>query len=104
VILVRVVPVVDEDHARLHLPDHRLQAHDELAVERDLGVAVAAPEDLARAHDQRGVVLLATPHRGAAAHRPVGGDVEIDVVAPLGVLRQHAAAPVLDVVRVCADG
>src|SRR5207249_4845735 len=47
---------------------------------------------------------MSVAHLGVAAERPVGGDEHIDGVASLGVLGEHAAAAVLDVVGMGAEG
>src|SRR2546426_3774088 len=104
VVLVRVLRKVDEDHARLDLADHGLEADDQLAVERDLGVLVVAPEHLAGADDQRRVLLLAAAHGAVAAQGAVGGHEQVDGVAFLRVLGEHPTAAELDVVGVGADG
>src|SRR5262245_31322986 len=104
VILMSVVRVVHEDHRRAHLLDYRLDPHDQLAVVRHLGVAVAAPEHLVGADERGGLLLFALPHGGVPAQRAVGGDEQIDVVAPLRVEGERAAAAILDVVRVRTDG
>ena len=53
---------------------------------------------------ERGILLLSPAHGRVAAEGAVGGDQEVDVVPPLRVLGEHAAAAVLDVVGVRADG
>ena len=50
------------------------------------------------------VHLLAAAHARLTAEATVGGDEEVHGVAPLRVLREHAATAVLDVVRMRADG
>src|SRR2546428_1394508 len=103
-ILVGVVGRVDEDHPRLDLSYDGLDPHDQLPRERHLGVPVVAPEDLAHPEDARRVLLLPPTHLGIAAERAVGGDEHVNGVAPLRILGQHAAAAVLDVVGMRAEG
>ncbi len=102
-ILVGIIATVDENEVRPDLLQDRLDLRDQAPIIGDLGVLVAATEEILSPQEVRRVFLLPPSLGRVPAHRSVRQDHEIGLVPLQGVLDECAAAAVFDVVRMGPD-